>query len=426
MSTNQTTTVELSQENQASILIVDDTPYNCQLLSTMLSMQGYRVLKAENGEKALAVVDREIPDLILLDIRMPDLTGIEVCIRLKDNPATADIPVIFISAIDEESDKVEAFSVGGIDYINKPFHLAEVLARVQTHLKLRLLQSQLQEQALLLKRQNTTLQKELSSLLGIDQSLHDDLVIAIEKEQFQLYYQPIVDLETKLILGFEALIRWQHPERGFISPLNFIPLAEATGLIDPIGRWVIHQACVQLYAWSQQFPSILNLTISVNVSTKQLANPDLIDHVKMVLQETKIAPHGLKIEITESSVMGDPDHAMHILSGLQELGVQFYMDDFGTGYSSLRRLNDFPIDVLKIDQSFIKQEEWVVVKAIMMLALALNKEVIIEGIETEAQLTALKSLGCCHGQGYLFSRPLDVEGATKLLVNQASKISGVG
>jgi diguanylate cyclase len=423
MSTNQTSTLDQAKENQACILIVDDTPYNCQLLSTMLSMQGYKVLKAENGEKALAVVDREIPDLILLDIRMPDLSGIEVCVRLKDNPVSADIPVIFISAIDEESDKVEAFSVGGIDYINKPFHLAEVLARVQTHLKLRMLQSQLQEQALLLKRQNTNLQKELSSILGIDQTLHDDLQIALEQEQFQLYYQPIVDLDSKTILGFEALIRWQHPERGFISPLSFIPLAEATGLINPIGKWVIDRACNQLYEWTEQFPDISDLTVSVNVSTKQLANPDLIDYVEKVLQETKIAPHGLKLEITESSVMGDPDRAMHILSRLQDLGVQFYMDDFGTGYSSLRRLNDFPIDVLKIDQSFIKQEEWVVVNAILMLASALDKAVIIEGIETEDQLLALKNLGCRHGQGYLFSRPLDRQGATKLLANQADKIA---
>ncbi|MEE3717774.1 EAL domain-containing protein [Tumidithrix elongata RA019] len=421
MSTNQNSTFEIPKENEACILIVDDTPYNCQLLSTMLSRQGYKVLKAENGERALALVDREIPDLILLDIRMPDLSGIEVCIRLKDNPTTADVPVIFISAIDEESDKVEAFSVGGIDYINKPFHLAEVLARVQTHLKVRSLQSQLQEQAMLLKLQNISLQKELSTLLGVDKSLHEDLQLALEKEQLQLYYQPILDLDTKVIRGFEALIRWQHPERGFISPLNFIPLAEATGLIDPIGKWVIHQACSQLYLWTHQFSDASALTISVNVSTKQLANPDLIDHVQKVLQETKIAPNTLKLEITESSVMSDPDHAMHILSKLQDLGVQFYMDDFGTGYSSLRRLNDFPIDVLKIDQSFIKQEEWVVVNAILMLAFALDKEVIIEGIETEDQLKALKTMGCRHGQGYLFSRPLDIEGATKLLAKQFDK-----
>ncbi|CAN1210690.1 EAL domain-containing protein [Tumidithrix helvetica PCC 7403] len=418
MSTNQNATFEIPKENEASILIVDDTPYNCQLLSTMLSRQGYKVLKAENGEKALSLVDRDIPDLILLDIRMPDLSGIEVCIRLKDNPTTADIPVIFISAIDEESDKVEAFSVGGIDYINKPFHLAEVLARVQTHLKVRTLQAQLQEQAMLLKRQNVSLQKELSTLLGIDKSLHEDLLLALERQQLQLYYQPIIDLDTKAIRGFEALIRWQHPERGFISPLNFIPLAEATGLINPIGKWVIHQACSQLYLWTHQFPDSSDLTISVNVSTKQLANPDLIEHVQKVLQETQIAPNSLKLEITESSVMSDPDHAMHILSKLQDLGVQFYMDDFGTGYSSLRRLNDFPIDVLKIDQSFIRQEEWVVVNAILMLAFALDKEVIIEGIETEEQLKALKTLGCRHGQGYLFSRPLDVEGATQLLAKR--------
>lgn len=339
----------------------------------------------------------------------------------QKNLHTNQIPVIFISAIDNELDKLEAFSAGGLDYINKPFQLTEVLARVETHLKIRLLQTQLQEQAKLLQNQNVILRKEISDLLGIDYSLHEDLQLALERKEFQLYYQPIFELETETLVGFEALLRWQHPQRGLISPLHFIPLAESTGLIDAIGKWVIHHACTQLAQWNQQIPNTSHIHVSLNVSTKQLSNPDLVSYVQQVLDETKINPHSLKLEITESTVMNDPDNTKIILRQLKALGLQFYIDDFGTGYSSLRRLNDFPIDALKIDQSFIRQEEWVMVNAILMMAFALDIDVVAEGIETAQQLNTLKVLGCKQGQGYLLGKPLDILGATRLL----STIAGV-
>ncbi len=407
-------------KSKTTILLVDDTRYNLQILSNMLSNQGYDVLEAINGGDAITLAITHLPDLILLDIKMPDISGYEVCINLKSNPITQQIPIIFISSIEDVEEKVEAFAVGGIDFINKPFHLIEVLARIETHLRISSLQTQLLEQTKLLESQNIILQKELSSLTGINWVLYSELQQAIERKELRLFYQPIFNLKTDLINGFEALIRWQHPERGIVSPDEFISLVESTDLIYPIGQWVINTACEQLRIWQKCFPKCSNLTMSVNVSTKQIAELNLVEDVRRALCDHQINPHCLKLEITEGTVMGNREHTLQILHQLKDLKIQFCIDDFGTGYSSLRRLTDFPIDILKIDRSFIYNEEWIIVKAIGSLAFILGKSIVVEGIETRAQLTVLKSLfssslESCYGQGYLFAKPLNAELAFEFL-----------
>jgi diguanylate cyclase (GGDEF)-like protein/PAS domain S-box-containing protein len=250
--------------------------------------------------------------------------------------------------------------------------------------------------------------------------MESDLRRAIERKEFVLHYQPIVALETGTIAGFEALIRWQHPERGFIAPDEFISIAEETGLIIPIGQWVLEEACRQIHSWQEQFPQYPPLQISVNLSSKQFVNPKLIDQISQVMQETRVDPRTLKLEMTESMVMENFDSAIEMLQQLRKLGIELSIDDFGTGYSSLSHLHRFPISTLKIDRSFVSRmndhnENAEIVRTILMLARSLKMNVVAEGVETIEQLTQLALLECEYGQGYYFSKPLNVEAAAKLL-----------
>lgn len=248
--------------------------------------------------------------------------------------------------------------------------------------------------------------------------LENDLRRAIENCELQLHYQPIVSLGSEKIVGFEALVRWQHPTRGFISPTEFIPLAEDTGLIVPLGSWVLREACRQLRTWQMQFA--VPLTISVNLSVKQFAQLNLVEQISHILNETNLDPSSLKLELTESLLM-EPESVTSILLQLKALGVCLSLDDFGTGYSSLNYLHRFPIDILKIDRSFISisnsSEKWQIVRAIAMLADSLGMDVIAEGVETKEQLAQLKALKCKYGQGYLFSKPVDSTTAANLILS---------
>lgn len=589
------------QFTKADILIVDDTLMNLRILSKMLSDQGYEVRQAISGKMALTAVQSSPPSLILLDIMMPDIDGYQVCSILKDDPQTIDIPIIFISALDDVLDKVRAFKSGAADYVTKPFEFEEILVRVQNQLalkeakeKLSLLNAQLEkrvekrskqledanakllemalhdpltglpnrrflmqslEQALhqikqdetakfavlfldcdrfkvvndslghlvgdelliaLSKRLKTLLRKtdtlarlggdeftlllnpiqDINSVIEIsdrilntllypfyllnqyevfinasigisigsvsyenpehllrdadtavyrakalgrgqyhifDSTLHinainileleTELHRAIEKEELVVYYQPIVVLETQKIIGFEALIRWQHPTRGLISPQSFIPIAEEIGLIIPIGNWVLHRSCYQLYTWQQQGIVDENFFISVNLSTRQLTQLELIEKVDRILSQTQINPHCLKLEITESALMDNPRIAIEILQQLRSRGIQLGIDDFGTGYSSLSYLHDFPLDTLKIDQSFVKQIDETskslgLVPVIVNIARILEMNIVAEGIETSTQLQQLIRLNCTLGQGYLFSPPVDEKTAAQLVSNR--------
>lgn len=250
--------------------------------------------------------------------------------------------------------------------------------------------------------------------------MENDLRRAVERHEFVVYYQPIVELETGKIGSFEALVRWQHPEHGFVSPADFIPLAEETGLIVPLGEIVLREACRQMRAWQKRFDLPDSVTISVNLSGKQFAQADLVGSVQQVLKETGLAPQHLKLEITESVVMENITTATETLHRLHDFGISLSIDDFGTGYSSLSYLHRFPASTLKIDRSFVSQmshnnENTEIVRTIRMLAQSLGMDIVAEGVETQEQLTQLQALGCEYGQGYLFSRPVAAEPAAALL-----------
>ncbi len=254
--------------------------------------------------------------------------------------------------------------------------------------------------------------------------LENDLRRAIERQEFRVYYQPIICLQTDQIAGFEALVRWEHPERGFVSPDEFIPLSEETGLIMEIGQWVLHESCRQMRQWQKSLQRPLML--SVNLSGKQFIQPNLIGQIKNILEETDFDPRWLRLEITESVVMENAEAATSMLLQLRELGAHLSIDDFGTGYSSLSYLHRFPVTTLKIDRSFIGRmgegdENSEIVRTIMTLANNLGMEVVAEGVETEEQLAQLRVLKCEYGQGYLFSRPVAAEAAELLILERSPK-----
>jgi diguanylate cyclase (GGDEF)-like protein/PAS domain S-box-containing protein len=709
-----------------NILIVDDTPNNLRLLSETLTRQGYQVQCAISGSLALTGVQVNPPDLILLDIRMPQMDGLEVCRRLKAENATREIPIIFLSALDDAFDKVQAFQVGAVDYITKPFQVEEVLARVKTHLAVQQTRAEilnlnadlerrveertqtlmqlnqelrasearfrmvanavpaliwtadldgqcnflntrwleftgrsleqdlgagwldnihpddrlpyqqiyqaafehrqpfsleyrlrtasrvyrwvlgtgvplfqenqeflgfigscvdiddrkqverqlihdalhdiltnLPNRALLMERLQLSLNRLqryanehfavlfldldrfklindslghlagdrlliqfasrlsavvrptdllarlggdefvllIESIEGIHEAVHvanrilqqmrspfwvegqeifistsigivlsesgyhevseilrdadtamyqakaqgkaryeifnpemhqaalkqlrleNDLRRAFEQQQFLLYYQPIMNLQTQRLIGLEALIRWQHPERGLVSPDDFIAVTEETGLIVALGEWVLRTACHQVALWQQQF-TCPDLQVSVNLSAKQLQDNGLLETVDRILRETHLSAHSLVLEITESMLIDDVETVIQLLKQFNDRAIRLHIDDFGMGYSSLSYLQRFPIHALKIDRYFIQNLNLDlnanplntdVVKAMIALSHALKLDVIAEGIETEAQITMLKAAGCTSGQGYFFAQPLPVEEIELLL-----------
>ena len=243
---------------------------------------------------------------------------------------------------------------------------------------------------------------------------------AIENRELVLHYQPKATLADGTVRGVEALVRWQHPERGFISPMDFIPVAEETGMIVQLGEWVLREACGQMQRWQKMFPLDHPLFITVNLSSKQFSQTTLISKVAMILQETGVHAHTVKLEITESVVMENMDTATDMLRQLRALGVKLAIDDFGTGYSSLSYLHRFPIDTLKIDRSFVTRmsennENTEIVRTIVVLAQNLGMDVVAEGVETNEQLVLLQKLGCENGQGYFFSKPVNSDGAEKII-----------
>jgi diguanylate cyclase (GGDEF)-like protein len=601
------------KSDSKKILVVDDMPDNLRVLSASLGNRDYRVRCVKNGMMALITAKKEPPDLILLDIKMPEMDGYEVCEKLKADELTRDIPVIFLSAFDDVIDKVKAFSVGGVDYITKPFQIEEVVVRIQHQLTLQTakveihqlntqLEHKVRQRTVELERVIDRLNQEIDKHKQtqqklLHQALHDaltglpnrilfvehlqkalqrsqrnkdylfavlfidldrfkiindnwghavgdqlliaishilkeysrevdtvarlsgdeftilledltnfkdaiaiaerlldkftapiqldekkvfsgasigivfsspnyengsellrdadiamyrakalgkgryaifdsemydrtlqisqietDLHLALERQEFILNYQPIVSLQTGKINGFEALVRWQHPEKGLIYPDNFIKIAEENGSIVSLGEWVLREACNQLYIWQKKFSLASSFYISINLSSKQIKQFDFVDMLKKILVETGLNGDSLRLELTETMLVDQGEKTIELLTQIKEQKVQLSIDDFGTGYSSLSYLHRFPIDALKIDRSFVstidqegKNSE--IIKIIITLARALKIKAIAEGVETQVQLDYLKHLGCDEVQGYFFSPPVDIRSAEAFLLN---------
>jgi diguanylate cyclase (GGDEF)-like protein len=611
-----------SSYSLGNILVVDDNPDNLRVLSASLMERGYQVRCVKNGAMALITAQKAAPDLVLLDIKMPEMDGYEVCKRLKAGVHTSDIPVVFISGINDVFDKVKAFSLGGVDYITKPFQIEEIVARIQYHLALHLskmeiwrlnaelehkvqqrtaqleavisqlnqevaqhkqTQKQLLHQALhdaltglpnrvlfiehlqkavqrnqrnsnhlfavlfididrfkiindslghssgdqvlisfshILKEcsremdtvarlsgdEFTILLEDLNDIqdavfianrlldqlnlpiylegqkvfagasVGIvlggsnyqdstdvlrdadiamyhakalgrgryaifDQEMYaqtlylsqleTDLRYALERQEFLLNYQPIVSIPTGKVMGFEALLRWQHPEKGLIRPDSFIKIAEDSGLIVPIGEWILQQACQQLREWQQKFPSASSLYISVNLSSRQIKQFSFVDKLANILRITGLSGKNLRLELTESMIMDQGEKTINLLSEIKALDAQLSIDDFGTGYSSLSYLHSLPIDALKIDRSFVDsidtdRKDYEIVKTIITLAHSLDIKAIAEGVETPDQLAQLENLGCDEAQGYFFSEPINCQLVESLLTgSQSASSNGV-
>jgi diguanylate cyclase (GGDEF)-like protein/PAS domain S-box-containing protein len=250
--------------------------------------------------------------------------------------------------------------------------------------------------------------------------LETDLRRAIERAEFEIYYQPIVSLDSGRISAFEALLRWRHPRRGLLHPNSFVPVAEDTGLIVPIGWWVLREACGQLADWQALPAGGEHLAVTVNLSSKQFMQADLVERIQDILSQTGVRPDSLRLEITESTIMGQAEDAIAKLLALRDFGVKLYIDDFGTGYSSLSYLHRLPVDALKIDRSFISEmdgggERSEIVGTIVTLARTLRMDVAAEGIETAEQVSRLRALSCHYGQGYFFSKPLAGAAASGLI-----------
>lgn len=253
--------------------------------------------------------------------------------------------------------------------------------------------------------------------------LEADLHLAIDGGELLLYYQPIVQLGTGAVEGFEALVRWQHPARGLLNPHDFIPMAEETGLIIPLGEWVLAEACRQLQAWHANYPTEPPLLMSINLSTKQLQSADLVPAVRRIVAETGVDPNCLQFELTETALLQDETQVLKAMHALKEMGIRLAVDDFGTGYASMAYLKHFPVDVLKIDQSFVHRldqeaEDAAIVRSVIALGKVLQLTVTGEGIERADQKDRLQQMGCEVGQGFYLAVPLAGEAAAELLVAQ--------
>ncbi|WP_395607489.1 EAL domain-containing protein [Pseudomonas sp. B22129] len=408
----------------AMLLIVDDEPQVRKLLETLLQHEGYQTLCASSGEEALQLVAQQPPDLILLDIMMPGMDGYEVASRLKNDENTANIPIIMLSALSEPGARVNGLETGAEEFISKPVERVELWLRVRNLLRLKARGDQLKKHSLMLEQQ---LQRQTGAVAGMNvhdlarQDLETALRLAVQQGDFTVHYQPKIELANGQICALEALLRWERPGYGAVSPAVFVPVLESLGLIVEVGRWVIDTVCQQIAEW--QRGAIGAVEVSVNVSGHQLIEGDLISDISRILAQTGVDPHWLEVELTESSLMENTQHTIASLQRLHAMGVKISIDDFGTGYSSLAYLRRFPIDTLKIDIAFIREvtsnpQDAAITRTIIELAHSLKLRAVAEGVETQAQLAFLKDAGCDQIQGYLFSRPLPVDTLERLLLER--------
>jgi EAL domain-containing protein (putative c-di-GMP-specific phosphodiesterase class I)/CheY-like chemotaxis protein len=402
------------------IMIVEDELIVAENLSQNLERLGYQVSAVVNsGEDAIQTALATPPDLVLMDIMLlGSIDGIEAASEIYFQ---LKIPVIYMTAYADQNTLERAKKTEPYGYLVKPFKPQEI----QTTIEIAFHRYQI-EKNLTLSYQNqlNKLQETLDSFSREQQksstkpiiqakkqnnSLATDLQYAIEREELQLYYQPQVDLETGAVIAAEALLRWFHPQKGLISPAEFIPVAEETGLIIAMDEWVFTTACQQIYSLHQM--GFSDLKIAVNLSGEQFKTNNLNQRLLKILKAVDLTPQFIEVELTESTLVHDVQLGIQNLQGLKALGMTVSVDDFGTGYSSLSYLKHFAFDILKIDRSFIQDihqdiKQQAIVKAMISMAHQLNLRVIAEGVETEAELSFLQKNSCNAAQGYFISKPL--------------------
>ncbi|MEG4251397.1 EAL domain-containing response regulator [Microcoleus sp. Pol10D4] len=393
------------------ILVIEDEQVIRENILKLLKAEGFDVTGAENGAKGLYAAVSNVPDVIICDVMMPELDGYGVLVALRSNPVTATVPFVFLTGKADRSEMRQGMELGADDYLTKPFSKAELVGAISSRLKK---QEAVAEQYNTLRSQSSEYTQNTTDKL---EQIKTCLCNALKREEFQVYYQPQVNVQTGKIMSAEALVRWVHPEKGLISPTEFIPHAEATGFIVQLGEWVLKTACRQMQVWQNAgFP----LRIAVNLSPRQFHQPDLSSRVAQILAETGLEASSLELELTESLMVEDAESAIATLQHLKNLGVCISLDDFGTGYSSLSYLTQYPFDTLKIDRCFISKitdgcTNAAIVKAIIEMAHILCLEVIAEGVETEAEKDFLWRYKCDIMQGYLFSPPLAAADFEQLL-----------
>jgi EAL domain-containing protein (putative c-di-GMP-specific phosphodiesterase class I)/DNA-binding response OmpR family regulator len=448
----------------APILVVEDDIAHARLIERVVRKAGLEnpVRAIHNGEEAVAYLsgaeghgDRglhPLPVLVLLDLHIPGRSGLEILAWKQEQPELVHIPVVMLSGSTEPDDINRAFQLGAGSYLVKPVafdalmdaigslslpwvllttegrevYVAEAATGPQqaerVHRKLDVIDPA--------KRRGAESQADSAPEVHVDVAsriaLIDDLQRAIERGQFMLHYQPVVALEDGRFTGAEALIRWVHPERGMVPPAEFIPLAEETGLVIGIDRWVLREACHQARAWQEQFPTDAPIGIHVNISARELQDTALVADVQNALEETGLSPASLTLELTESVLLHDTEAAIDVFRELRGLGVRLAIDDFGMGFSSLSYLRRLPIDEVKIDRSFVTgvasgTEEWTLARGIIRLVHSLGLETVAEGVERADQAAHLRTLGCRLAQGYYFGRPMDVAAITGLLEERYSR-----
>jgi EAL domain-containing protein (putative c-di-GMP-specific phosphodiesterase class I) len=371
------------------VLIVDDHEMFAESLVRMLA-EDPQITVIGAVTTATAGVDRacaERPDIVLMDFGLPDMDGAAATRRLKQT--CPDIKVIMLTGSEQPGAYVAAMESGSSAWVRKTRAVEEL--RLAVH-----------------------------SVHRGEAVPNDELAELPTPEQLAVHYQPIVELASDEVVGFEALVRWQHPLRGLVPPGDFLPRAEETGFINELGRHVGRRACLQLVRWQQHFAPERGLWISVNVSPSGIKRPDLIDDIAMAIDSSGIAPHDLVLEVTETVLIENADAALLQLERLKNLGVRLALDDFGTGYSSLSYLQRFPFDHVKLDISFTSAlpqstRAMRLVEAIHRVATALDMHGIAEGVERPEQARALRDLGWEYAQGYLYSRPVEASAAAGLI-----------
>ncbi len=392
------------------ILVIEDEESVRENILDLLEAEGFDTIPAANGRIGLQLAISELPDLVLCDLMLPEIDGYGVLTALREEPFTATIPFIFLTARSTRADFRQGMELGADDYLTKPFTRAELLSAVT---------SRLSKQASLTKHLGTnSISNEFSSEIQLIEICLRRTLERREFRQFQVYYQPQMDLTSGQMIAAESLVRWQSPELGLVSPAELIPLAESTGLIVPIGEWILQSVCKQSKIWHiAGFPS---LRVAVNLSIHQLNQPDFCQKIVDFLAVNNLSPHCLELELTESMIMKDVNGAIATITELQSIGVKIAIDDFGTGYTSLIYLKKLPIDTLKIDRYFIHNvandpQKAAITKALIQMGHNLNLQVVAEGVETEAELAFLRQHNCDAMQGFLFSRPLPIAEFEKLL-----------